>query len=57
MKRTLLISMVFVLLGVAASAQLPPRGNIALYADGARSYNACCPIPPGFAIAKIEMWV
>lgn len=56
MKRILLISMVLVLLGVAVSAQLPPRGN-ALYADGARSYSACCPIPPGFAIAKIEMWV
>jgi len=57
MKRTLLISTVLVLLGVAAAAQLPPRGNIALYADGARSYSACCPIPAGFAIAKIEMWV
>ena len=57
MKRTLLISTVLLLLGVTAAAQLPPRGNIGLYADGARAYSSCCPIPPGFAIAKIEMWV
>jgi hypothetical protein len=57
MKRIVLITTAVLAIGATASAQLPPRGSIGLYADGARSYNASCTIPPGFAIAKVEVWI
>lgn len=41
----------------AAFAELPSRGNISLYADQARLYNAYCPLGPGHGIGRIEMWV
>jgi hypothetical protein len=44
-------------LAVSAHAQFPPRGNISLYADGARSYSAYCAVPWGYSIAKAEVWV
>ena len=57
MKHILLAAAIIASLAGSAGAQLPPRGNISLYADGARSYNAYCAVPWGFSIAKIEMWV
>jgi hypothetical protein len=54
-----LLTAVLIVAGLAgrAEAQLPPRGNISLYADGARAYTAYCAIPWGFSVANAEMWV
>ena len=57
MKHAFLAAAIIASFAGSADAQLPPRGNISLYADGARSYNAYCAVPWGFSIAKIEMWV
>jgi hypothetical protein len=57
MKHILLAAAIVASLAGAGEAKLPPRGNISLYADGARSYDAYCAVPWGYSIAKIEMWV
>jgi hypothetical protein len=57
MNRALLIAIGTMILSSAAAAQLPPRGYISLYADGDHAYSAYCPPPPGFPIAKVEMWM
>jgi hypothetical protein len=57
MRKMLLFILVALSLSTAGYAALPPRGYISLYSDGARSYYAYCPIPPGYSIAKIEVWI
>jgi len=57
MKRVFLAAVIIVSLAASAHAQLPPRGNISLYADETRSYNAFCAIPWGYPVAKAEVWV
>ncbi len=57
MKCLLTAALIVASVAGAAGAQLPPRGNISLYADGARAYTAYCAIPWGYPVAKIEMWV
>jgi hypothetical protein len=57
MKHVLLAAAIVASLAVVAHAQPPPRGNISLYADGARSYEAYCAVPWGYSIAKAEVWV
>jgi hypothetical protein len=57
MKHVLLAAVIITGLAASAHTQLPPRGNISLYADGARSYNAFCAVPGGYSIAKAEVWV
>ena len=57
MKHAFLAAVIIASLAGSAGAQLPPRGNISLYADGARSYTAYCALPWGYSIAKVEMWV
>jgi hypothetical protein len=57
MKYALLAAAIVAILAAPADAKLPPRGNISLYGDGARSYNAYCAVPWGYSIAKVEMWV
>jgi hypothetical protein len=57
MKRILLAAAIIASLAGPAGAKLPPRGNISLYADAARSYNAYCALPWGYSIAKVDMWV
>lgn len=57
MKRMLLLILAVLGLSAAAHADLPPRGYVSLYADAARGYFSYCPIPSGYPIAKIEMWV
>jgi hypothetical protein len=56
MKHVFLAAAIIASLAVPAHAQLPPRGNISLYADATRSYNAYCAIPGGYSIAKVETW-
>jgi len=56
-KRTILATALCLSLASGASGQLPPRGSIGLYADGARAYTSYCSVIPGSSIAKIEMWV
>lgn len=57
MRHAFLAAAIIASLAGSADAQLPPRGNISLYADGARSYSAYCAVPWGYSIAKAEMWV
>ena len=57
MKKALVLIMLISSLAGVSFAELPPRGYLSLYADGARSFNAYCPLAPGYSIAKIEMWV
>jgi hypothetical protein len=57
MKHILLAAAIVASLAVSVSAKLPARGNISLYADGARAYNAYCAIPWGYSIAKADVWV
>jgi hypothetical protein len=56
MKYILAAACIAILAG-SAGAQLPPRGNISLYADEARAYSSYCAIPWGFPVAKVEMWM
>ena len=57
MKNIFLAAVIVASLAGAGEAKLPPRGNISLYADVSRSYNAYCAVPWGFSIAKAEVWV
>jgi hypothetical protein len=57
MKNIILAATIIAILAGPADAKLPPRGSISLYADGVRSYNACCAIPWGYSVATVEMWV
>ncbi|MDD4856586.1 MAG: hypothetical protein PHD74_00615 [Candidatus Krumholzibacteria bacterium] len=58
MKRALLMVLTTVILSSAASAELlPARGYISLYADESRSYSAYCPLPAGYLLAKVDVWV
>jgi len=56
-KRALLLAAAAAVCAGTALAELPPRGNISLYADQARVFSACCPLAPGYGIGRIEMWV
>jgi hypothetical protein len=56
MKHVLLAAAIVVGLAASAHARLPVRGNISLYADEIRSYNAFCELPWGYPIAKAEVW-
>lgn len=57
MKKALMLMAIISSLAGVSLAELPPRGYLSLYADGARAFNAYCPLAPNFSIAKIEMWV
>ena len=57
MKYLLTAALILASLAGQVEAQLPPKGIISLYADQARAYGAYCAIPPGYSVAKVEMWV
>lgn len=57
MSRVLIIAVMVACLAGAAGAELPARGNVGLYADATRTYNAYCQFPPGHPIAKVDLWV
>jgi hypothetical protein len=57
MRNTMLCASIVVGFSLSAQSALPPRGYVSLYADGARDYVAYCPIPSGYSMARVEVWV
>jgi hypothetical protein len=57
MRRVLMLLSLAAVLSAPAAAQLPATGVIGLYAESFHQYNAYCPFPSGYPLAKVEMWI
>jgi hypothetical protein len=56
-KQLLMLIIILTTVPAAVPAELPPTGNIGLYADAARQYYAYCPFFVGYPVAKVELWI